>query len=153
MDLVVATWGRRDQSWALVPADLYHTLQGINDAIVRADRRLADAPGMSGIGYADRGGAAVRVAEGLGVINAYLVDLPGDIAEMLDEPLFEALANGAAGAVSEIRADGITTPNTLRLVGRCVVHRGDGVPPAEVADQTAGAHHPANRSNHSPSRG
>jgi len=78
MDLVVAGWGRRDQSSALVPADLYHTLQGINDAIVRADRRLADAPGMLGIGYADRSEAIGRLADGLGVINAYLEDLPGD---------------------------------------------------------------------------
>jgi len=69
MDLNTLTWCERG-NWAnLAPSMLTYTLQGLNDKIMKADRRLSDARGMSGIGFVDRTAKLQDIGDDLGTIN------------------------------------------------------------------------------------
>jgi outer membrane biosynthesis protein TonB len=111
MRLDVLGWCVRDAS-GLAPAGLYSVLQGINDKIISASRRIEGLPGMAGVDYADQSGEILKVIDDLAVLLRYVSDLPDDIANRLDQPLFEAFANGPAQAISQIRAEDLTTANT-----------------------------------------
>jgi hypothetical protein len=113
MDLDVTGWYRRGQGGDWMYSQLAETLLRINDRIRQADQRLADAPGMSTTGYSDRTEQVNKVLADLKTINAYHLDLRDDIATRLDEPLFQAFSTGPTQALSLIRTEDITTPNTV----------------------------------------
>ncbi|MDR1265425.1 MAG: pre-toxin TG domain-containing protein [Propionibacteriaceae bacterium] len=112
MRLDAVAWSERSACPGLAPVSLCDVLQGVNDAIMRANRRINDLPGMTGVDYADQSGEIIKVAEDLVALIGYVDDLPGDIANRLDQPLFEAFANGPTQAISQIHAEDLTTANT-----------------------------------------
>ncbi len=114
---VYGSWSQRGRPERLTPGTLEALLQGVNNAILESDHKLEQLHRMTGVGHMDATYKVSELLQGWIVLNSYVTDLPGDLEHHLDFPLFEQIKNGPVEALSQIRADEITTDNLTSLTG------------------------------------
>ncbi|MDR2889303.1 MAG: hypothetical protein LBV33_05625, partial [Lachnospiraceae bacterium] len=110
--------------------DTAGSVLALYDRMVKLDRMFLDcdeelrAAGMDGIAYISHADLITEVIEGLSALNAYLYSAHPQVEQSLDRPLWEHFKNHATETISQIKAEELTTENTLGVTEKVVVGAG-----------------------------
>ena len=127
MDLRLPTWSQRGGRAFTAPHVLGQVMGGIGVTLRRAGSRVGEVYHMGDPGIPDLSHEEERVADGLRVINSYVVGMPAEITG-LDQALCAAFKGGPTQALSEVRVDELTTANIPGAEGQKLVRGGKGGP-------------------------
>jgi hypothetical protein len=97
------------------PLFLQQDLEGIHAKFTSLEEKMQQTYRMTGIDYSDQSRNIEKVIANLCVLASYISDLPTDIVNALDDPLYKHFKNGATETLSRIRLEDFKTANDLGL--------------------------------------